>query len=243
MDIRKTWLCTTPIAHRGLHNSEKPENSLAAFKNACENGFPVELDVQIIDDGTLIVFHDNSLKRMTAHDGYVANLTSDKLSELHLAGTDETVPTFEKVLETVNGAVPMLIEIKNESKVGILEQKVIDVLASYGGDFAIESFNPYSLEYFRKNASGMIRGQLSMIMTKKNMAGAFRRYMFNSMRVAKISCPDFIAYNAADLPQKKLAKLDLPTIAWTIKSNTEMEKAAPFADNIIFENFIPVKES
>lgn len=243
MDIRKTWLCTAPIAHRGLHNVEKPENSLAAFKNACENSTPVELDVQIIDDGTLIVFHDNNIKRMTAHDGYVSNLTKDKLGELNLGGTEQTIPTFEQVLETINGSVPMLIEIKNESKVGQLEQKVIDMLASYTGEFAVESFNPYSMEYFKQNASGIIRGQLSMIMTKKEMSGAFKRFMFNSMRVAKISAPDFIAYNAADLPQKKVTKLNLPTIAWTIRSNTEMEKAAPYADNIIFENFIPVKEN
>lgn len=242
MDIKKTWLCTDPIAHRGLHNNEKPENSIAAFKNACEVGCPVELDVQIIDDSTIIVFHDYDLKRMTAHDGYVANLTKDKLCELRLGGTDECIPTFEQVLQTINGAVPMLIEIKNEGKIGKLEQKVIDMLASYNGEFAVESFNPYSMEYFKKNATGIIRGQLSMIMTKKNMAGAFRRYMFNSMRVAKISCPDFIAYNAADLPNKKLAKLNIPTIAWTIRSNTEMEKVAPYIDNIIFENFMPVKE-
>lgn len=66
--------------------------------------------------------------------------------------------------------------------------------------------------------------------------------MFNSMRILKISNPDFIAYNAADLPNKKLAKLNIPTIAWTIRSNTEMEKVAPYIDNIIFENFMPVKE-
>lgn len=243
MDIRKTWLCTTPIAHRGLHNAEKPENSLAAFQNACENAFPVELDVQIIDDGTLIVFHDNNIKRMTAHDGYVSNLTKEKLCELNLAGTEQTIPTFEQVLETINGSVPMLIEIKNESKVGKLEQKVIDMLSSYKGEFAVESFNPYSMEYFKHNASGIIRGQLSMVMSKKDMPGAFRRFMFNSMRVAKISAPDFIAYNAADLPSKKVSRLDLPTIAWTIRSNTEMEKVAPYSDNIIFENFIPVKEN
>lgn len=243
MDIRKTWLCTAPIAHRGLYNTEKPENSLAAFKNACDNSFPVELDVRIIDDGTLIVFHDNNIKRMTTHDGYVSNLTKDKLCELNLAGTEQTIPTFEQVLETINGAVPMLIEIKNESKVGELEQKVIDMLSSYNGEFAVESLNPYSMEYFKHNASEIIRGQLFMVMTKNYMPGAFKRFMFNSMRIAKISSPDFIASKAADLPYKKISKLNLPTIAWTIRSNTEMEKVAPYSDNIIFENFIPVKEN
>lgn len=166
MDIKKMWLCTRPVAHRGLHTDDKPENSLAAFVNACEYGFPIETDVQAIDDGTVIVFHDDNISRMTSHDGYVSNLTSDKLNELRLAGTDEKIPTFEQLLETVNGKVPLLIEIKNEGKVGFLEQKVIDMLSSYNGDFAVQSFNPYSMEYFKKNASGIIRGQLSMVMTK-----------------------------------------------------------------------------
>ena len=241
MDIKKMWLCTRAIAHRGLHTDDKPENSLAAFKNACEKGFPIELDVQAIDDGTVIVFHDDNISRMTSHDGYVSNLTSDKLDELRLAGTDEKIPTFEQLLETVNGAVPLLIEIKNEGKVGFLEQKVIDMLSSYKGDFAVQSFNPYSMEYFKKNASGIIRGQLSMVMNKKTMSGAFRRFMFNSLRITKISTPDFISYNAADLPSKKVAKLGIPTLAWTVRSNTEMERVTPYCDNVIFENFIPVK--
>lgn len=85
-------------------------------------------------------------------------MTKDKLCELRLGGTDECIPTFEQVLQTINGAVPMLIEIKNEGKIGKLEQKVIDMLASYNGEFAVESFNPYSMEYFKKNATGIIRG-------------------------------------------------------------------------------------
>ena len=207
MDIKKMWLCTRPVAHRGLHTDDKPENSLAAFVNACEYGFPIETDVQAIDDGTVIVFHDDNISRMTSH----------------------------------NGKVPLLIEIKNEGKVGFLEQKVIDMLSSYNGDFAVQSFNPYSMEYFKKNASGIIRGQLSMVMTKNNMSGAFKRFMFNSLKIAKISSPDFISYNAPDLPNKKVAKLNIPTLAWTVRSNTEMEKVSPYCDNIIFENFIPVK--
>ena len=85
MDIKKMWLCTRPIAHRGLHTYGKPENSLAAFVNACDYGFPIETDVQAIDDGTVIVFHDDNISRMTSHDGYVSNLTSEKLNELRLA--------------------------------------------------------------------------------------------------------------------------------------------------------------
>ncbi len=241
MDIKKTWLCTRPIAHRGLHNTEIPENSLASFRNAVENGFPIELDVQIIDDGTPVVIHDSDLKRMTLTDGYVSNLTKEKLIELHLLGTDETIPTFEQVLETINGQTPILIELKNPGRIGELEQKTIDMLNSYSGDFAVQSFNPYSMEYFKKNASGFIRGQLSSFMTKKDLSGFYKRHMFNSMKINKISSPDFISYNCDFLPNRKVSKCDLPVLAWTVRSNTEMERISDFCDNIIFENFLPVK--
>ena len=50
------------------------ENSLLSYRNAIEKGYPIELDVRIIDDGTVIVFHDDTLGRMTGTDGYASNL-------------------------------------------------------------------------------------------------------------------------------------------------------------------------
>ena len=40
MNIKDSWLCKIPIAHRGLHNDEIPENSLAAFENAAKKDYP-----------------------------------------------------------------------------------------------------------------------------------------------------------------------------------------------------------
>ena len=40
MDLFNSWLVETPIAHRGLHDKTAPENSLAAFSKAIENGYP-----------------------------------------------------------------------------------------------------------------------------------------------------------------------------------------------------------
>ena len=76
MDLKNSRLFTTPIAHRGLHSEEVPENSLLSYEKAIEKNFPIEIDVRIIDDGTVIVFHDDTLGRMTDKDGYVSNLKS-----------------------------------------------------------------------------------------------------------------------------------------------------------------------
>ena len=239
MDIKKSWLFSRPIAHRGLHGIDAPENSLAAFGKAIEAGFPIEIDVRPIDDGTVVVFHDDKLTRMTDLDGYVCNMTKSDLEKVRLRNSDERIPTFKEVLEFVDGRTPLLIEIKNDSTVGQLERDTLELLSSYKGEYAVQSFNPYSMEFFKKNAPQIPRGQLSCFFDKKDL-GFFKRFVLKRLKMNKVSSPDFISYNHANLPNKYVPKTKLPTLAWTVRSNAEMEKCLPYCDNIIFENFIPV---
>ena len=53
MDLFKTWLVETPIAHRGYQSKGAPENSIAAFRNAVIKGYAIKMEVQLISDGTL----------------------------------------------------------------------------------------------------------------------------------------------------------------------------------------------
>ncbi len=239
MDIKKSWLFSRPIAHRGLHGIDAHENSLAAFGKAIEAGFPIEIDVRPIDDGTVVVFHDDKLTRMTDLDGYVCNMTKSDLEKVRLRNSDERIPTFKEVLEFVDGRTPLLIEIKNDSTVGQLERDTLELLSSYKGEYAVQSFNPYSMEFFKKNAPQIPRGQLSCFFDKKDL-GFFKRFVLKRLKMNKVSSPDFISYNHANLPNKYVTKTKLPTLAWTVRSNAEMEKCLPYCDNIIFENFIPV---
>ena len=64
MNIFDSWLVQKRIAHRGLFEEGKPENSLAAFENAIANNYAIELDVRALKDGTIVVFHDDKLGRM-----------------------------------------------------------------------------------------------------------------------------------------------------------------------------------
>lgn len=239
MNVKDSWLLKKPIAHRGLHNEEIPENSLAAFSQAIEKGFPIELDVRLLDDGTVVVFHDETLGRMTDHDGYVSTLKAEDLSELRLKKSDETIPTFEQVLSLVNGQVPLLIETKVTSKIGALESKTIELLKAYNGEFAVQSFDPYSLEYFKKHEPDFMRGQLSSSLGKGSGISFFKRRALSHLRVTGISEPHFISYHFADLPNKYVTKKGLFTLAWTVRSNADYEKVKDVCDNIIFERFLP----
>ena len=228
-DIFKSWLVETPIAHRGYHDKTAPENSLAAFSKAVEKGYAIELDVQLLADDTVVVFHDESLARMTSNDGYLKYLNKDDIKSLKLAGTKETIPTLAEVLALVDGKVPLLIEVKNKYKVGKLEQAVINLLKHYKGEFAIQSFNPYSLAYFKKHAPNFLRGQLSGYF-KGEKLGWLKKLVLKSMRLnKKVSEPHFISYEANALPNRYTKKYKKEEYLNIIK----------YCDNVIFENFEP----
>ena len=240
MDLFKTWLVEQPIAHRGFHEKNVPENSLLAFSKAIEKGYAIELDVQLLSDNTVVVFHDESLARMTGNDGYLRFLSKKDLKSLTLKGSKETIPTLEEVLKLVDGKVPLLIEIKNKHKVGDLEQAVIDLLKNYQGEYAVQSFNPYSLGYFRQHAPSILRGQLAGYLKNEKISW-FKKFLLKRMHFnKKISKPNFISYEAATLPNRFVRKFkDLPLLAWSVKSKEEYLKIVKYCDNIIFEKFEP----
>ena len=240
MDLFKTWLVEQPIAHRGFHEKNVPENSLLAFSKAIEKGYAIELDVQLLSDNTVVVFHDESLARMTGNDGYLRFLSKKDLKSLTLKGSKETIPTLEEVLKLVDGRVPLLIEIKNKHKVGDLEQAVIDLLKNYQGEYAVQSFNPYSLGYFRQHAPNILRGQLAGYLKNEKISW-FKKFLLKRMHFnKKISQPNFISYEAATLPNRFVRKFkNLPLLAWSVKSKEEYLKIVKYCDNIIFEKFEP----
>jgi len=241
MEIFNSWIVKDYIAHRGYHTKELPENSIGAFANAIEHCYPIELDVQLIADGTIVVFHDYALSRMTGRDGYTKNLVASELGEYKLAKTEYTIPTLKEVLEFVDGQVPLLIEIKNEGKVGELEGKLWELLKHYRGEYAVQSFNPYSLEWFKNNAPNVWRGQLSTFFKTNKELSFFKRFVLKRMLLnKKVSCPHFISYDARFLPNFYVKRnKNLPLLAWTIQSQSEYMKVVKYCDNIIFENFEP----
>lgn len=247
MDIFKSWLVEKFIAHRGFFDNEKgiPENSLIAFEKAIENGYAIELDVHVISDDTVVVFHDNSLGRMTGQDGYLKQLTLNDLPKYKLLNTEYTIPTLKQVLELVNGKTPILIEIKTENvKVGYDESKIYEILKNYKGEFAVQSFNPFTIEWFKNNAPEITRGILSSKFKKspENPKSWIKRYVLRHMLFNKRANPHFIAYNVLDMPSSilrcKKCK-ELPILGWTVKSQTQYLEVVKYVDNIIFQDFKP----
>lgn len=243
---RTAWLESDMITHRGLHDNQAiPENSLTAFKKSVENGYIIELDVQLTADNQLVVFHDKKLKRIFGQEGYLKDTTYAELMRLKILDSAEVVPTFKQVLETVDGAVPILIEIKNEGQVGPTESLIYAELKDYQGHYAVQSFNPYSLQWYRDNAPEVLRGQLSgsFIITdyEADYAGTtrlpwYKRVLLSNLLLNFTSKPNFISYETENVDDDTLAglrELDVPLLGWVIDDQAEYDRVKPYFDNFI----------
>ena len=241
-NIFESWLVTTPISHRGVYNNiDIAENSESAFLKAIEMNYSIELDVRMLSDETIVVFHDEKLSRMTGADGYIDNLTYPQIQHLKLLNTDDRILTLKQVLEIVNGRVPLLIEIKNNLKVGVFEKRLMEILKDYNGEFAVQSFNPFVIEWFKNNAPHITRGLLSGYFKKSKLSFA-QKYNLKRLKYASLCQPHFINYDINYLPNRFVKRKDivnLPLLAYTIKSENEYLKAIKYCDNIIFDGFIP----
>ena len=233
----KALLCD--YAHRGLHGNGVPENSLRAFELACENGYGIELDVQLSHDGTVMVFHDYTLIRMTGVDKKLCELDADELCALSLGGTEQRIPTFTEVLALVDGRVPILVELKGENLDTALCPKVADILREYKGDYCIESFNPLLIKDMKKHLPESYRGLLYTNVCRDKKKKTLLNIVISGMMLNFLARPDFIAYNKLDR-DSFFVKLTTnfyhaPKFVWTVKNDEELETAHRLGEFPIFE--------
>ena len=237
------------IAHRGLFNNKDiPENSLPAFQKAVDNGYGIELDVQITLDDKLVVFHDGNLQRMTGVDKMLIDCTYEELQQYHLLDTDEKIPLFSEVLAVLHKDTPLVTEIKTEGRNILNTKMTVQMLREYGGLFNIESFNPNVVRYLKNNEPDIIRGQLSYdsLKNKENGVPLILRFFTTNLLTNFLTRPDYIAYdiNSSDnLSFRLISRLFKgECVAWTVKNPEQLKKAEEYYQSIIFDSFIPDKE-
>lgn len=228
------------FAHRGLHGKGIPENSLAAFMKARQRGLGVELDVRFTSDKKLIVFHDDSLKRLCGDDIPVSSLSYDELKKYRLSGTNEIIPLFEEVLQALEG-MPVICEIKSLPGEAVSEicETVCRQIKSYNGFLCIESFSPFVVQWFAKNRPDIVRGQLSLnFMNKRDGLPFVQAFAMTHLLVNVLGRPDFVAYRFTDdsagffLCRKFFKPV---CAAWTPRGEKEQKQAGLKYTAIIFE--------
>lgn len=229
-------------AHRGLHDAERPENSMAAFRAALEKGYGIELDVHLIKDGNLAVIHDRSLLRVTGKEGNVTDLTTEELADYHLSGTDETIPTFRQVLDLYAGKAPLIIELKSNDDVEALVDTAVKATEGYEGPYCMESFDPRCVYVLKKKYPHIIRGQLTEDFFRSgSKLPAPLKWALKHQALNFLTMPDFVAYKYRDLntfSNTLVRKFwGVAGVAWTLQSQEELSDAMAKGWIPIFENF------
>ena len=233
-------------AHRGLHTQDVPENSMEAFAQAIEHGYGIELDVHLLKDGNLAVFHDADLMRMTGKEGKIESLTIQELKQYTLGKTDNTIPSFSEFLQLVNGSVPIVVELKSvDGNHKELCQAVHDVLKDYSGAYCIESFDPRCVAWLRKFWPEVIRGQLLQNYFKtETPVLPWVVKLALVLQIMNLSLyPDFVAYHFPDrtnAPNFLARRLwGAKGVVWTVKTQEDFDVATKEGYISIFEGFTP----
>lgn len=232
-----SFLIRRPIAHRGLHDGDRAcfENSLSAFDAAADGDFAIELDVQLSADGKAIVFHDETLERLTAETGALADRSAAELRHILLGDTADHIPTLAETLDHVAGRVPVVIEMKdNGARNGALAKAVASDLEDYGGQAAVMSFNHDLLAAYAETGSDTPLGLTAEGIGDHALAEHNKALAFGI---------SFLSYHVKALPNRFVVHvrkdLGLPVITWTVRSPEDVETTRQHADQMTFEGFIP----
>ncbi|WP_374398270.1 glycerophosphodiester phosphodiesterase family protein [Tabrizicola sp.] len=238
-----------PLAHRALHDraAGRIENSPSAIRAAVAAGYGIEIDLQLASDGVPMVFHDETLDRLTGETGPVNARSAAELGRIRLTGSTDSIPTLAEVLALVAGRVPLLIEIKDQSLVmgptdGRLEAATAEALKGYTGDVALMSFNPASVAHLARLAPHLPRGITTSAYDPDDWAPMPEPMCahFRAIPDYDATLSSFISHEAPDLSRPRVAELKAQgarVLCWTIRSVEAEATARKHADNVTFEGY------
>jgi glycerophosphoryl diester phosphodiesterase len=243
------WLTARPVAHRGLHDAARGiiENMPAAAQAAISGNFGIECDIQLTSDGEAMVHHDDALGRLTEASGALLGMTAAELRAVRFKDTPERMMSLGDLCALVRGRVPLVIEVKShfdgDRK---LVARMAEVLAAYSGPAVGMSFDPDQVLALRQMMPALPRGIIAereYTAADWPEASAAQRQGMLHLRHALRTRPQFVAYGVDDLPAVApwIARnlFGLPLLTWTVRSKEQRERAARYADQMIFEGFLP----
>lgn len=155
--VERTGRGLRNVAHRGWRDCF-PQNTMLAFSSALRRGADaLECDCQITSDGTVVVYHDNTLDTLTNGTGEVKDNT---LAQVQSAVIDETagtvlsetrIPTFSEFLRyAAQNDVDIFPEVKKYRTQADIDLIVADINTFNMADRAVlASFSLSDVQYIR----------------------------------------------------------------------------------------------
>ncbi len=243
---RLDWLVVRPIAHRGLHDKLHGiiENTAGAFTAAVAGNYAIECDLQISADGEALVFHDDTLDRLTDESGPVKARTTKELQRIAIRDSGDRMQTLGELLDQVDGKVPLAIELKSHWNGDVaLAAQAMKVLESYPGPYALMSFDPDMVAAVAELSPRAVRGIIAdrTVHPYYNDLPVEQRIALRHFTHLPRTRPHFLSYQFRDLPfapVQQFRAAGFPVITWTIRSREEESQALRYCDQVTFEGYI-----
>ena len=158
-------------AHRGA-SEYAPENTMLSFNTGIfmkANG--IETDVQMTKDGVLVLFHDDTIQRLTGADGSVSDYTLEELRQFTFEknGLQDKIVVFEDFLRVFSWRdLTFAIEIKQRA----IEKEIADMIRRYdvGKKCVVTSFKFDCIEKIKAYAPELRIGWLKKEITIEDEA-------------------------------------------------------------------------
>ena len=153
------------VAHRAAC-LDAPENSVEAVQKAAANGVKwIEFDISFTKDKVAVVFHDDTVDRVTDGRGLITDLTFSELSALNIfnpaGGLTAKIPKVEKFVgECLRHNIKMIIDLKTYQET----EKTVDLLMSLYQQFPTLKENSIVTSFF-PNLTYQLRNRDSNIVT------------------------------------------------------------------------------
>ena len=168
-------------------------------------------------DKEIIVFNDEEMKRMLKLKDNVNTITKEELNYI----SQYYVPTLSELLKMIDNKVPILINIKEDSK--IFRNKLLDILNNYKENIAIHSTNIDAIKFYKK---------------KDYIVGLIIDEKINDVYLDKEIDVDFltIKYNLIDKVKANILKSKYYIIGYTLETREDVEFYIKMYNNLIIDN-------
>jgi glycerophosphoryl diester phosphodiesterase len=243
---RLDWLVARPIAHRGLHDKSRGviENTAGAFAAAIAGNYAIECDLQITADGEAVIFHDDTLDRLTDEKELVKAKKAKELQRIAIRDSSDRMQTLGELLDQAGGKAPLIIELKSHWNGEVeLAARALKVLEPYPGPYALMSFDPDMIAAVAELSPHTVRGITAdrVVHPYYNFLPIERRIGLRHFTHLARTRPHFLSYNFRDLPfapVQQFRAAGFPVITWTIRSREEESQALRYCDQVTFEGYI-----
>ncbi|MDC1217570.1 glycerophosphodiester phosphodiesterase family protein [Flavobacteriaceae bacterium] len=225
------------IGHRGARG-HLAENTLPSIAKAIELGVDgIEIDIFKCASGELVVFHDQTLEKLTNSKGYIEQLTLDSIRKIDVLN-GFTIPTLEEVLDLINGRVFLNIELKGTQTALLTNEIILSYFERKEWDLSkilISSFNWEELEIFYS-----VNSEVSIaILTEDDPLDAIP--IAKQLNAVAIN-PEYLSLNTGNID--KIKKEGLKIFTWTVNDPQEIKDVITLGvDGIItdFPERVPLK--